>query len=121
MNTKTQLGLRVLLDSAAENQLQEMEAIILKQNEFVKINPSRLSSWIVTHFYQHHFNQQKEAIAKANFDLKKYLKTMASNIGNEAKAEDVLKEALLNLKKSNLKSRRRPTATKNQEKTSNGT
>ena len=100
MNTKTQLGLRVLLDSAAENQLQEMEAILSTENNFLKINPSRLTSWIVSHFYKYHFHQQKESIAKAHFNSKEYLRQLASEITGDDDAISKLSDALKGLQNS---------------------
>lgn len=97
LNAKTKKGLRVLLDSTAENHLQEMEAALMREKDFIKINPSRLSSWIITHFYQHHFVQQTQAIAKAHFNSKEYLRQLVTKIKDEDDATEKLSEALRGL------------------------
>lgn len=120
LNAKSQLGLRILLDNNANNCLQQMEETLTHEKEFIKINSSKLASWIVNYFYQQNFDVQSDSIAKDHFDLKKYLKSMANSIGNESTPENILEMALENLKKTNIHKRQRPTAVKNQEKNSNG-
>jgi len=95
---------RVLLDIEARKHILEMEADLKHSDRFIQINPSMLTSWIVTRYKKTAYQREKEVIKKEHFNHQKYIKEAFKN----AKSEDELKDALSNvIRKVGTKKRRK--------------
>lgn len=97
--------LRVLLDEKSYHSLEEMIDALKKEGNFIKINPSRLSSWIISHFREEMFEKCKQIIIQEHFNSKDYLKDLASKIDGSENVADLLNEALLKIQVRNKSSR----------------
>lgn len=104
---KSQNHLRVLLDSDAYASLENMLEALKGSGDFVKINPSKLVSWIITKFEAESFERNKAQIIQDHFNSKEYLRDLATKIQSSDNAADVLAAALqkiqLRSKKINVK------------------
>lgn len=98
-------NLRVLLDEKSYQSIEEMIEVLKKEGSFIKINPSRLSSWIITHFRNEMFEKCKQAIIQEHFNSKDYLKDLASKIDGNENVADLLNEALLTIQTRNKANR----------------
>lgn len=92
MNKQTQF--RVLLDTNAQEALTEMLQELKGSGDFVKINPSRLASWIVEGFRKESFDKKKDQIIQDHFNSKEYLRDLATRIQSSDHAADILADAL---------------------------
>lgn len=104
---KSQNHLRVLLDSDAYASLEKMLEALKGSGDFVKINPSKLVSWIITKFETESFERNKAQIIQDHFNSKEYLRDLATKIQSSDNAAEVLAAALqkiqLRSKKINVK------------------
>ena len=94
---------RVILDDKANVSLLDMTEKIKAEGEYVKINPSRLASWIIEQFANLYFQEMKPQIVQAYFDSKEYLKAIAAKIDGRQDAEKILIEALNRIQTGNKK------------------
>lgn len=94
---------RIVLDDKANESLLDMTEKIKAEGNFVKINPSRLASWIIEQFANLYFQEMKPQIIQAYFDSKEFLKTIASKIDGKQDAEKILIEALNRIQTGNKK------------------
>jgi outer membrane PBP1 activator LpoA protein len=99
--TKLKSG-RLILDEGAIAALSSMYEE-MKNQKCVKITPSKLGSWIISEFYKSFFSRYKGKIAKEHFNSKEYLKKMMSNVDENENLEDVLRQALNQIKKPTTK------------------
>lgn len=104
---KNQNLLRVLLEPEAKSSLEKMLEALKKNGDFVKINPSKLASWIITKFENESFEKHKTKIMQDHFNSKEYLLDLATKIQSSDNAADVLASALQKIqprsKKINVK------------------
>lgn len=96
MNKQTQF--RVLLDTNAQDALTEMLQELKDSGDFVKINPSRLVSWIVEGFKKESFEKKKDQIIQDHFNSKEYLRNIAKTISDSDDLEKVLRDTIMQLK-----------------------
>jgi hypothetical protein len=101
---KTKNQLRILIDSEAQLSLEAMLESLKTSGEFIKINPSRLVSWIVTQFKAESFELYKSQILQDNFNSKGYLRDLATKIQSSDDAAAVLAAALQKIQIKNKKS-----------------
>ncbi|MCB9061370.1 MAG: hypothetical protein H6622_07615 [Halobacteriovoraceae bacterium] len=99
MNKQTQF--RVLLDTNAQEALTEMLQELKDSGDFVKINPSRLVSWIVEGFKKESFEKKKDKIIQDHFNSKEYLRDLATKIQSSDNAADILANALQKIQMRN--------------------
>lgn len=85
---------RVLLDKEAREALDQMLTVLREEGKYIKINPSRLTSWVVSKFAKKYFGKSKSEIVKAHFNSKEYLKDLASNIEEDENPAEILSQAL---------------------------
>lgn len=85
---------RIGLDPAAQQAVTQMIDALKEQEDHVRINPSRLVSWIVTRYAASHFEADRAEIIKRHFDSKEYLKTAIKGVSSVQEMEQVLKSAL---------------------------
>ena len=102
LNKQTQM--RVLLDDEAQGALVVMMEALKTDGDFIRINPSRLTSWIVKKFKRDYFERNKDLISQDHFNSKEYLKNIAKNISDSDDLEKVLRETILQLKPARAKS-----------------
>lgn len=102
MNKQTQM--RVLLDDEAQCALVVMMEALKTDGDFIRINPSRLTSWIIKKFKRDYFERNKDLITQDHFKSKEYLKNVAKNISDSDDLEKVLRETILQLKPARAKS-----------------
>ena len=100
---KSQNHLRVLLDSDAYASLENMLEALKGSGDFVKINPSKLVSWIITKFEAESFERNKAQIIQDHFNSKEYLKHVTQRISSEDDLEAILKVALDKVRKATHK------------------
>jgi hypothetical protein len=100
---------RIILDEGASTALSSMYDE-LKSEACIKITPSKLSSWIIAEFQKSYFKRYKKKITKEHFNSKEYLKAIISNVDENENLEDVLRQAL-----SDIKSPKQPKANAGQE------
>ena len=72
----------------------EMIAKVKEEGQFVKINPSKLVSWIVSWFFGCEFEREKVRIIQEHFNGKEYLKNILQDTKSNKDVERALKEAL---------------------------
>jgi hypothetical protein len=115
MNKQTQM--RVLLDDEAQGALVTMMEALKTDGDYIRINPSRLASWIVKRFKRDYFERNKDLISQDHFNSKEYLKNVAKNISDSDDLEKVLRETILQLKPTRAKSvtKTRPQEQKSEE------
>lgn len=99
MNKQAQF--RVLLDTNAQEALTEMLQELKDSGDFVKINPSRLVSWIVEGFRKESFEKKKDQIIQDHFNSKEYLRDLATKIQSSDNAADILANALQKIQMRN--------------------
>lgn len=100
---KNQNYLRVLLDSEAQASLEKMLKALKASGDFIKINPSKLVSWIITKFETESFEKQKSQIIQEHFDSKEYLRDLSTKIQNTDDATEMLELALRKIQKRSAK------------------
>jgi len=101
---------RIIIDERAQQALSSMLETLKNEGKFIRINSSKLSSWIIYFFFEENFKKEKEKIISAHFNTKEYLKGLASKIDVQEEAEGILIEALTQIQKNKSK-------TKNVQKT----
>lgn len=81
---------------------------MLKQlrTQYVKLNSSKLVSWIVKRYADTAFEQERQLIIDAHFDNKEYLRNALSAVGSREDLEKALNEALHRVKATGEQSRR---------------
>ena len=89
---------RVILDERAKESLDKMLEILKMVDSFLKINPSRLSSWIVHRYFMESFEKEKQTIARDHFNPKGYLKNALKGIESEEDITNALKTILSKVK-----------------------
>jgi hypothetical protein len=90
--------LRVVLESDVKSAYDKMAGILKAENEFVKLNPSRLIGCIVKRFMTCYFEQDKTLIANEFFDSKEHLKLALKSAKTPEELEKALTEALERVK-----------------------
>ena len=101
---------KVSLDSEAAESLMAMCREIKGKNQFVKIRPSMLASWIVKRFHATIFEREKDKVWKAYLDRRRWLYSSLKNAPDD-KLEDVLKDALADMVTPKRQRKRRPLKT----------
>lgn len=96
--TKLKSG-RLILDEGAITALSSMYEE-MKNQKCIKITPSKLGSWIISEFYKSYFSRYKGKIKKEHFNSKEYLKTIMNTVDESENLEEVLRQALNNIKKT---------------------
>lgn len=96
---------RVILDENAKQAVDEMLDALKKQENCIRLNSSKLVSWIVTRFKESRFESELNAIIKAHFNSKEYLKKIVSQSETETDLTGAL-QAMLNRMQSNAGARR---------------
>ncbi|NOT77737.1 MAG: hypothetical protein HOP07_01895 [Bacteriovoracaceae bacterium] len=91
---KNKNPLRVLIETDAQESLDEMLINLKGNGNFVRITPSRLLSWIITKFRTESFEKHKNQIIQEHFNSKEYLRDLATKIQNSDDAAILLTAAL---------------------------
>jgi len=94
---------RVLLNNEAKSSLNKMMELLKAENKFIKVNPSKLVSWILQSYAERYFSKEKEQIVKDHFNSKEYLKHVTQRISSEDDLEAILKVALDKVRKATHK------------------
>ena len=89
---------RVVLDQESQEHLDKMLLVLRSGGDCVKISPSKLASWIISHFAKRDFPKQKKRIIQNHFNPKAYLRSIAKNLRESDDLEAVLKETLTQIK-----------------------
>ena len=85
---------RVILDEAAKTAVNEMLTMLKSEEDCIRLNSSKLVSWIVTRFKASRFEHEQSAIIKAHFNSKEYLKKAVSQSATEADLSEALETVL---------------------------
>ncbi len=85
---------RVILDEKAKLAVEEMLDQLKKQEDCIRINSSKLVSWIVAYFRNSGFEHEQQAIIKAHFNSKEYLKKVMSRSSSEEDLSAALQTVL---------------------------
>ena len=85
---------RIVLDKSSMKSVEEMIGKVKEEGQFVKINPSKLVSWIVSWFFKCKFEREKARIIQEHFNGKEYLKNILQDTKSNEDVERALKEAL---------------------------
>ncbi len=99
---------RITLDKAADQAIRVMLSELQMNHEFVKINPGKLTSWIVKWFHQTAFEREMAKLARAHFNRRDYLQKALRGVQSEEQVAQILKKAL-----GTVKAKSRPKVTKN--------
>lgn len=86
----------MILEPAAKAMLDEMLADLKAREEWVRISPSKLVSWIVEN-YRNSFESNREAIIRAHFNSREYLKNVLQGLDAGENVADALQAALLKI------------------------
>ena len=103
---------KISLDNEAAELLMAMCRGVKGENQFVKITPSVLASWIVKRFHKVDFEKEKDKVRKAHLDRKRWLYNGIKNASDD-KLEDVLKDALANITTRRHSPKRKTLSAKN--------
>ena len=95
--------MRVLLDEEAFRAIETMLEELNSEGECLKINSSRLVSWIICKFSRDYYRNNFQVICQDHFNSKLYLKRLAQNLSATDDLEQVLKETLQRIKPSKIK------------------
>ena len=82
---------RINLDERAAGDLAAMLEKVKEGGECVKIAPSALTSWIVSHFFGSSFEKRKGEIVEAHFDRRAYLKGLLRSERSDGEVEDAVR------------------------------
>lgn len=99
--------LRVALDSKATHAYEEMTQRLKKNNPWVRFYPSELISFLVSDYFETHFEDDLEILTAAFFDSHGFVNTEAHKAKNSANFEEAMREALAKAEKIRSKVRRR--------------
>jgi hypothetical protein len=91
---------RVILDEKAKLAVEEMLDILKKQEDCIRLNSSKLVSWIVARFRHSRFERDQQAIVKAHFNSKEYLKKVVSQSATETDLTEALQAMLARMNSS---------------------
>jgi len=100
---KSSSAMRTLLDPEAQQALEKMIERLKESGHFLKINPSRLTSWIVCQFLEDGFEKSLPLILQDHFNSKEYLRNLVKNFSEADDLEKFLKETLQQIKPTRLK------------------
>jgi len=100
---KTKQPLRILLDLNSQSSIDEMLENLKNSGEFVKINHSKLASWIINKFKTEMFERHKAQIIQEHFNSKEYLINLATKVQNTDDASEMLEIALRKIQKRSAK------------------
>ncbi len=98
---------RIALNEAAKRDTKLMLQNLLEDEGHVRLNASKLVSWIVCEFYKDLFEKKKEVIKKTHFNHKEFLKKALSEAQNEDDLKKVLENALHSVSTKHVKRRKR--------------
>jgi len=101
---KQEKGERILIEEGAISALSSMLDILKSEGTFIRINASKLSTWIIHFFFLESFTKEKERIMREHFNAKEYLKNLACNIQSSDEAGEILAEALNQIQRGKAKS-----------------
>jgi len=82
--SKVQKSSVIRLNEEAINSMSVMLMELLKDDQYIKINHSKLVSCIVTEFHSKHFDKARPRLILAHQDKKKHLKEAIESLGVEA-------------------------------------
>ena len=85
---------RIVLDKNSMKSVAKMIAKVKEEGQFVKINSSKLVSWIVSWFFKCEFEREKLRIIQGHFNGKEYFKSILKETKSNEDVERALKEAL---------------------------
>lgn len=98
---KSSNQMRVLLDENAYHAIEAMIEELKAQGDYLKINPSRLASWVINRFHRDGFKKAIPQICQDHFNSKEYLKNLAAQVDGNENAAALLTEALAAIKSKN--------------------
>ena len=90
MNEQNRVA-RVLLNRNAKTSTNKMMELLKTENKFIKVNPSKLVSWIVNRYFQNYFIKDKKLVVDAHFNSKEYLLSVIKDSNNESDLKQVMK------------------------------
>jgi hypothetical protein len=90
--------LRVVLDKTAALAYERM-AEALRADGFVKLVPSKLSSFIIQVFFQNYFETDKELLLSEFFDSKAYVENELKRAGDSSKVGEILERSMLKVRR----------------------
>ena len=85
---------RINLNERAAGELAAMVEQVKKEGECVKVSPSALASWIVSHFFGSSFEKRKGEIVEAHFDRRAYLKGLVRSDRTDEEVEGAIRRIL---------------------------
>jgi hypothetical protein len=95
--------LRVALDAVAARSYSLMAQRLKAESPYVKLHPSSFTSFVMTYFYNVHFERDIDALVAEFFDSKSFLTRQIEEAGNPENALELMKKATETIEKMNLK------------------
>jgi len=92
--SKNQNTGRIILNEEAKSSLLQMLESLKGDGEYLKITPSKLTSWVVNRYFITSFEKEKKIIEKDHFNSKGYLRNVLKGIEGEDDLEKALQTAL---------------------------
>lgn len=100
--------LRVALDSKATSSYEKMIGRLKENNPWVRFYPSEFISFLVSDYFETHFENDLEILTAAFFDSHGFINSETQRAKNSANFEDAMREALEKAEKIRSKVRRKP-------------
>ena len=97
--TKDQHTVRIVLEQGAAVALDEMIKNLKVTEQCVKVTASKLVSWIIERYRVGSFPQDEQAIVKAHFNSREYLKKVVQDIEPGQDVAEALEAALQKMRK----------------------
>ncbi len=107
-DSKTSESGRVILDQGTKEMLIKMVLELKAQESCIRLSPSKFVCWIIGRYFEHMFANDQEAIIKAHFNSKEYLRKTINTVGSESDLATVLEDMLYKIRSEEKRSTRRP-------------
>ena len=104
---KDQHTVRIILEQGAALALNEMMKSLRATEQCIKVTPSKLVSWIIERYRLGSFAQDEQAIIKAHFNSREYLKKVVQEIGPGGDVTKALETALQKIRSDEKQTRPR--------------
>jgi hypothetical protein len=89
---------RIVLEGEGLLAHDKMTEVLKLENQYVRLNPSKLGNWIFKRYLATYFEQDKPLIVNDHFDSKEHLKDVIRSAKSPQEYEKALEEALQRVK-----------------------
>ncbi len=84
-------NVRLNIDEQANKTVELMLDHLKNNNDYIKINASKLTSWIIQRFYDNSFKREKSRIISDHFQKVDYFKSILNDMDESLDPEAMLK------------------------------